>query len=116
MHTIEHFLIPNEGQLAPSNLTAVAPCSTAVQLNWTAPTVANATVVSYTILVDDGSNITLISTNSSATTFIVNGLAPSALYSFAVSATTECSGREGPYSDWLTNVSIAAEANSAHVL
>ena len=100
--------------MAPSNLAAVAQMSTAVQLNWTAPSAANDTIVNYTVLVQSVSPYTYeyISTGSNATTFVVTGLVPCTLYTFSVSATTMCSGSAGPYSDQLANVSTAN--NSMH--
>ena len=84
--------------------------STSIQLNWTAPSPANGIIVYYTVLVNSTSNSTAISTGSNATTYVVTGLVPCALYTFAVSATTGCAGCTGAYSGALTNVSTAANS------
>ena len=94
--------------MAPSNLTVVAQMSTAVQLNWTAPSAANDTIANYTVLIQNLYTYEHISTGSNATTFVVTGLVPCSWYTFSVSATTMCSGSySGPYSDKLTNVGTA---------
>ena len=102
----------NAAPAAPSNLAAVAKSSTSIQLNWTAPSPTNGIIVYYTVLVNSTSISTAISTGSNATTLVVTGLVPCALYTFAVSSTTGCAGCTGPYSTALTNVSTAA--NSVH--
>ena len=110
LQLIEQLLITNVAENAPSNLAAVAQMSTAVQLNWTAPSAAIYIIVNYTVHVQSSSPYTYvyISTGSNATTFVVPGLVPCTLYTFSVSATTMCSGSStGPYSDALTNVRTA---------
>ena len=101
---------PNVAPAAPSHLAAVAQSSTSIELNWTAPSPANGIIVYYTVLVNSTSDSTAISTGSNATTYVVTGLVPCALYTFAVSATTGCAGCTGPYSGALTNVSTAANS------
>ena len=96
----------------PINLTVVAIWSNAVQLNWTAPAVSNGVIVSYTLIVNSTSTSITINTNSNITTYNVTDLTSCAKYTFAVSATTGCTGCTGPYSIALTN--ITTTANSVH--
>ena len=98
--------------MAPRNLTTVAQMSTIVQLNWTAPSAANYTIINYIVHVqfpDLPYNYDeYISSGSNATTFEVTGLVPCTLYTFSVGASTMCSGSySGPYSDALENVGTA---------
>lgn len=110
LHCIRSISFLNVAPAAPSSLAAVATSSTSIELNWTAPSPANGIIVHYTVLVNSTSDSTAISSGSNATTYVVTGLVPCALYTFAVSATTGCAGCTGAYSGALANVSTAANS------
>ena len=92
---------------------AVSETSTSVLLNWTAPQPANGIIVYYTILINTTTTTSVVNTSSNATSFTLSGLMPCSWYTFAVCATTDCSGCTGPCLSALANVTTAANSTQS---